>query len=120
MTCSFADILSTYSEVLTASEPRSCAIGGLFRAGVMTRANSEHAVVVSRVTAKEGVGKGGLSSSCGSNYDDPWVGKIWDKGPLALGQRNDSQEEKCCLHGDETETTAQDLAHKLFVQVGPG
>ena len=41
-------------------------------------AKIEHAVVVLRVAAMEGVGKGRLSGSSGSNNDDPWVGKVWD------------------------------------------
>ena len=108
-----AGLSSTYSEVLASPKPLPSAIGGLFSAGVLTWATIEHAVP--RVAAKEGVGQGRLSSSSGPNYDDPGVGKVRDKRPLTLGQRKNSQEEKCCLHGHETNTTAQD---KLFVQLG--
>ena len=78
-------------------------------------AKIEHAVVVLRVAAMEGVGKGRLSGSSGSNNDDPWVGKVWDKRPLPFGKRYDKQEQRCCSHGDETNTTAED---KLIIEEG--
>ena len=87
-------LFSTYSEVLASPKPLPSAIGGLFSAGILTRANIEHAIVVPRVTAKEGIGQGGLSSSCGSNYDDPGVGKVGDKRPLAAN-RAESTKEGC-------------------------
>ena len=71
-------------------------------------AKIEHAVVVLRVAAMEGVGKGRLSGSSGSNNDDPGVGKVWDKRPLPFGKRYDNQEQRCCSHGDEINTTAED------------
>ena len=99
----------TYSEVLASSKPWTKAVGGLFCAGVLARANIEHTVVAPGVAAKEGIGKGGLSASCGSNYNDPGVGKVGDKRPLALGERNHSQEEMPCPHGDETNTTDEGI-----------
>ena len=72
-------LFSTYSEVLASPKPLPSAIGGLFSAGVLTRADIEHAVTVLRVAAEEGVGKGRLSSSRGSNYNNPGVGKVRDK-----------------------------------------
>ena len=102
----FWNLVHTYSEVLASSKPLSYPIAGLFGAGFQFRADVEHAVVVPGVAAKEGIGEGRLPSSRGSNYDDPGVGKVRDKRPLALGQRHNSQEEKCCLDGHETNTTA--------------
>ena len=101
----FWNLVHTYSEVLSSSKPLSYPIAGLFRAGVRAWANVEHAVIVPRVAAKEGIGEGRLPSSCGSNYDDPGVGKVGDKRPLASGQGHNSHEEKCCPHGGETNTT---------------
>ena len=102
----FWNLVNTYSEVLASSKPLSRAIGGLFGAGFQFRANIEHAVIMPRVAAKKGIGKGRLSSSRGPNYHNPGAGKVRDKGPLALGQGHNSQEEKCCLHGNETNATA--------------
>ena len=51
-------------------------------------ANIEHAVILLRVAAKEGVGKRRLPGSCGANNDDPGVGEIWDKRPLTFSKRN--------------------------------
>ena len=87
-------LFSTYGEVLASPKPLPSAIGGLFSAGVVISANLEQAVTRSRVTAKEGVGQGRLSSACGPNYDDPGVGKVGDKRPLAAN-RAESTKEGC-------------------------
>ena len=87
--------------------------GGLFSAGVLARANIEHTVV-----APIGLGSPPRNALAredfphpvagGSNYNDPGVGKVGDKRPLALGERNHSQEEMPCPHGDETNTTDEE------------
>ena len=90
---------------MASSKPWTKAVGGLFSAGVLARANIEHTVVAPGVAAKEGIGKGGLSASRGSNDNDPGVGKVGDKRPLALDERDHSEEEIPSTHGDEANTT---------------
>ena len=71
-----------YREVLSDPKPWTKAISGLLCAGVMIGANLKQAVTGSRVTAKEGIGQGRLSSSCGPNNHNPWVGEFWHKRSL--------------------------------------
>ena len=92
----FAGLFSTYSEVLASPKPLPSAIGGLFGAGVVISANLKQAVTRSRIAAKEGVGQGRLSSSCGSNYHDPGVRKVRDKRPLAANRAESTKEDCHC------------------------
>ena len=73
----------THGEILSNSKPRSKAICGLLGAGICSRANLKEAVMSTGVTAKESIGQGGLPSSGGPKYHNPWVGEFRHNRSLA-------------------------------------
>ena len=81
-----AIVWTTHSKVLTSAKPRSKAVSGLLGARVLAGADLEQALIGLGVAAKEGIGQGRLSRSCGSDDHNPRVGEVWDQRPLAKGQ----------------------------------
>ena len=54
-------------------------------------ANLKKTFIRARVTAKEGVGKGGLPTPSGSDDHNPRVGQLGHERPLAKGKREKRQ-----------------------------
>ena len=79
-----------YRKRLAIPEPVSCSCSSVLSAGVETIADLKHANVrvVSRVTAKQGLGQGTLASSSGSNNNYPWVRIL-----LILSKSRDNQKQ---------------------------